>query len=388
MTKTFLIAAAILSSVTAYAQKKPVTPKKKTAPKNTVAVQKVNPGFVIEGNIQGADKAKAYLLRRVGGEQHIDSTEVLNGSFSFKDTISAPSTATLVVRNGEDQARTILVLERGTIKVAGKASAPGLIVSGTQENDVYSQYNSKLYAGNPGWETEFEKKYVAAHNAKDTVALKKYEEEYRKMDKDNAKVAADVIRANRSSYVAPVLLSMKMSSIDIDTANALLKLIEAAPVQYELTARLRDAVDKKLATAPGKMAPEISEKDTAGVNEISLSSLKGKYVLIDFWASWCGPCRAENPNVVAAYHKFKDKNFTIYSVSLDRNKTSWIKAIKDDKLDWPYHVSDLQYWNSASAKKYGVNGIPANFLLDPSGKIIATDLRGEELHEKLAEVIK
>lgn len=136
----------------------------------------------------------------------------------------------------------------------------------------------------------------------------------------------------------------------------------------------------------GAEAPAISLPDPEG-KVVTLASMKGKYVLLDFWASWCGPCRAENPNVVAAFNKFKDKNFTIFSVSLDDNKEHWLKAIKDDGLTWT-HVSDLKKWESIAARDYGVEGIPTNFLLDKDGKIIARDLRGEALDAKLAEVLK
>lgn len=136
----------------------------------------------------------------------------------------------------------------------------------------------------------------------------------------------------------------------------------------------------------GSQAPEFSMADVSG-KQVALSSFKGKYVLIDFWASWCGPCRAENPNVVASYNKFKNKNFTILGVSLDEDKSKWQDAIKKDNLTWS-HISDLKGWNSASVPLFGFDGIPYNVLIDPSGKIIATELRGEELGRKLGEVIK
>ncbi|MBS1495309.1 MAG: AhpC/TSA family protein [Bacteroidetes bacterium] len=136
----------------------------------------------------------------------------------------------------------------------------------------------------------------------------------------------------------------------------------------------------------GSMAPDITMNDTEG-KPFSLSQLKGKYVLVDFWASWCGPCRGENPNVVAAYNKYKNKNFTILGVSLDEDKSAWLKAIKNDKLEWK-QISDLKQWNSAAVGLYGFDGIPYNVLIDPQGKIIATELRGEALEAKLAEVLK
>lgn len=163
-----------------------------------------------------------------------------------------------------------------------------------------------------------------------------------------------------------------------------------AKLAQDFTAKyneMQKQMGKQPATAAGSgaQAPEISLPDANG-KTITLSSFRGKYVLIDFWASWCGPCRQENPNVVRAYNAYKNKNFTILGVSLDEDKDKWLQAIKKDNLTWT-HISDLKGWQSVAARDYQVNGIPANFLVDPNGNIIASNLRGEELSAKLDEVL-
>ncbi|MGK7389769.1 MAG: redoxin domain-containing protein [Candidatus Cyclobacteriaceae bacterium M2_1C_046] len=145
-----------------------------------------------------------------------------------------------------------------------------------------------------------------------------------------------------------------------------------------------EQVDKMRITAIGEVAPEIALPNPEG-DTVKLSSLRGNYVLVDFWAKWCKPCRVENPNIVRMYNKYKDENFEVFGVSLDRNKKDWVQAIEEDNLDWT-QVSDLKFWNSEAAQTYGVNAIPFALLLDPEGKIIAKNLRGKELENKLEEI--
>ena len=152
----------------------------------------------------------------------------------------------------------------------------------------------------------------------------------------------------------------------------------------QLTEEEKAAAEAK--TATGSQAPEIAMETPDG-DMLRLSDLRGKYVLIDFWASWCRPCRVENPRVVALYNEYKDENFEILGVSLDRDKAAWVKAIEQDNLEWK-HVSDLQFWNSEAAQAYGVTAIPHTVLVDPQGEIIARDLRGDALENKLEELFQ
>jgi peroxiredoxin len=160
------------------------------------------------------------------------------------------------------------------------------------------------------------------------------------------------------------------------------EIINKASAKFPTNAALADLKKNQRS----EQAPDFTMPDTEG-KPVSLSSFKGKYVLVDFWASWCGPCRQENPNVVRAYNQFKDKNFTILGVSLDKTKDAWLQAIEKDGLAWN-HVSDLKYWDNAAAALYGVQSIPYNVLIDPNGKIIAEDLRGNDLISTLSSVLK
>lgn len=190
----------------------------------------------------------------------------------------------------------------------------------------------------------------------------------------------------KSSYVSPFLL---FTTAQVAESPAELQrrfnLLDDKVKNSESGKNLANYISYMNVGSVGSQALDFTQNDTAG-NPVSLTSFKGKYVLVDFWASWCKPCRAENPNVVKAFDKYKAKNFTILGVSLDSNKDSWLKAINADKLSWT-HVSDLQQWNNAVAVLYHVQSIPQNFLIDPNGKIIARDLRGEDLERKLAELL-
>jgi peroxiredoxin len=183
---------------------------------------------------------------------------------------------------------------------------------------------------------------------------------------------------------------MAIQALDPDKYSELYKSLDAGLSKKfpndKNVIMFHEVVERMLSTNVGQFAPEISLPSPEG-KEIALSSLKGKLVLIDFWASWCGPCRKEMPNVIKIYSKFKNKGFEIYGVSLDQDKEKWMEAITKDGINWP-QVSDLKYWDNVAARIYNVQGIPYTVLIDKDGKIIAKNLRGQELEKKIAEVLK
>ena len=200
------------------------------------------------------------------------------------------------------------------------------------------------------------------------------------------KTIDDFISNKKNSPVTPFVL-LVTSEIDQDysTLESRFNLLTDAQKNGFYGKLVKTQMDDGKVGAIGTDAVGFTQNDTTG-KPVALESFKGKYVLIDFWASWCKPCRMENPNLVNAFNRFKSKNFTVLGVSLDRTRESWLRAIYDDKLTWT-HVSDLQFWNNAVAQKYRIQSIPQNFLIGPDGKIIGKNLRGSELHMKLCELL-
>ncbi|MBT1686568.1 TlpA family protein disulfide reductase [Fulvivirgaceae bacterium PWU37] len=228
--------------------------------------------------------------------------------------------------------------------------------------------------------------FTAAVQAKDDAKIAQIQTTYQQEIAKTHEKLAEYLRSQPASLGTINLLQSNVLDKDqyMSTYVAVAEKLKKEWPQYTVAKDFVSMVDRMKVLSIGQVAPEIALPDTTG-KVVKLSSLKGKYVLVDFWAKWCGPCRQENPNVVRAFHKFKDQGFTVFGVSLDRNKKDWVQAIKQDGLAWT-HVSDLKYWQSEAAKTYNITGIPFSLLLDPDGKIIAKNLRGAALDNKLNEI--
>ena len=342
--------------------------------------------YTLQGHLLHFSDSVLYLTHQEGNIPLFDTLLVKNGEFTYTGKIQNPTFAQIVTA---DQSNGFpLILEPGTIKIDGDAdsmSVGKISVSGTPNND---DLNDFMEMQRPFMQStmQLQSEYMQAKMKNDTATISRLENTMDSLQNAITAKMKGFVQAHPKSLVSGMALQGMMNTVSTAELETLYNGLDTSIQHGEFGMLIKSKIDADKKTSIGMVAPNFTMDDTAG-NPVSLASFRGKYVLLDFWASWCGPCRAENPNVVKAYNEFKDKNFTILSVSLDRDKASWEKAIADDHLTWN-HVSDLQYWDNAAAKLYGVQAIPANFLLGPDGKIIAKDLRGDKLEQELSSVIK
>jgi peroxiredoxin len=340
----------------------------------------------INGQISGLDTGLVEIFASVNDVQKADSVTVKDGKFTYKTQLPEPSQVAIRIA-GDQGHELVFFADPGTVTIQGaKDSFEVATVKAGETQQLYKQVEDSIKNIMKAGESLYQE-YVQAQSTQDMATMQRVQEDFVKVQNKARQFATRFGLSNGNSVLAPFLGIMYLSEEGNDAAMKQLYDTLSAGVKASFFGKkLGDAVTAAQSTSVGATAPDFTLPDVKG-NSIALSSLRGKYVLVDFWASWCGPCRQENPNVVKAYNQFKDKGFTVLGVSLDQKKEDWEKAIAADKLTWT-HVSDLKYWDNAAAKLYGIQAIPASYLLDKEGKIIGKNLRGAELEAKLKEVLK
>jgi peroxiredoxin len=356
--------------------------------------------FTITGHIGKLNKpAKVYLDYMDNGAGHEDSCVVNNGTFTFSGEISGIVTSRISFDHaGQGKPHAIYAPNSDVIYIYfGKekvefTSADSLInakVTGSKVYDEFQAYNAQIggtiMALTKAVNDEFSK--ATPEQQKDTAFVKAVDARFRRNIAAREQKQFEFAKNNPNSYFGLVALSeCAGTKVDVKKVEPVFMALNAQLRNTDTGKELEQRIMAAKTTGIGLQAPAFTQNDVNG-KPVSLADLKGKYVLVEFWASWCSPCRAGNPNLVKQYQLYKDKGFEIISVSLDNVKEKWVDAIKKDGLPW-LQVSDLKGWNNAVGRLYGVRAVPQSFLLDKDGKIIGNTLRDETLNEKLAEIFK
>jgi len=354
--------------------------------------------FTVKGTVGKLNSpSKVYLSYRQNKTVITDSASIKNGMFELKGQVSNPVKAKLVLDHagkGLQSLRTPdfveLYLEKGVVSLTSKDSVYNAVVVGSVVNDDNRKLTEKLAAAKNKMKVMMAEYYAAPDEKKKSKEFQdETEKRYNAITKEIQEIESAFIRDNPNSYVSLDIIKNTGGSIpNVEVLDSLFKSLTETIRNSSAGKEFSERIDKLKLVAVGAIAPDFTQM-TPENQPVKLSDFKGKYVLIDFWASWCGPCRAENPNVVKVYNQYKDNGFTVLGISLDNEKgrDAWLKAINKDQLTWT-QVSDLKGWYNEVAALYSVKAVPQNFLIDPNGKIIAKNLRGEELAAKLKEIIK
>jgi thiol-disulfide isomerase/thioredoxin len=341
--------------------------------------------FTITAEFKGGeDNSKLYLTHKYNDEFLVDSAVIQKEKAVFKGTTPEPNMY-WITKNKNENPALIFFVDGGNVTITGRSDSLGkaMVKAGKTQED-YKQAMANLSKFN-NQKSDFLKRFQQCNSRGDQAGAKKIQDSAYQNERNYIRQVVNFIKKNPDSNVGGYLIfSSAFDWPTIPEYDTLYNALSAKVKNGKFGKLALDKVNSLKGTTIGYPALEFAQADPDG-KKVKLSSFKGKYVLVDFWASWCGPCRAENPNVVSAYKKYHDKGFEIFGVSLDDNKTKWMAAVEKDKLTWP-QVSDLKGWQNEAAKAYGVTSIPFNLLIDKEGKILAKGLRGAELEAALAKI--
>jgi peroxiredoxin len=347
-------------------------------------------GYVIEGALEGENTEGTELTLRKYGENNqlitVDSAKVSNGSFVFKGG-KTESPELHYIFFGRGQENIPVIVENGDIEIsAQRDSLMYAKIGGTLQNDLFYDFlkGSRILSRKA---SSMNQDMRSAQAVRDTVTMNSLREEYFELMDEAKDYELDYVRNNPNAIVS-ALIVYRILTTKAKTNAEVQELYDALTPEIKASntgLKIKEVLDKEANTSIGSKAPNFSAPSPSG-EELALNDVMGKVTIVDFWAAWCKPCRAENPNVVKVYNKYKDKGLSILGVSLDRNANDWKKAIEDDGLIW-HHVSNVQYFDEI-AKLYNVDAIPATFILDENGVIVAKDLRGASLENKISELLQ
>ena len=349
-------------------------------------------GYEISGSAKGIENGKKVFIETIDDEGQIislDTTIVTDGIFKFEGKLL--NGIELGFLKFEENGSIPFILENGNIEITFvKDSTQNSKISGSKNNDSFQTFNDlnkSITKKVIKFQTENQEKYMQAMQTQDTATVTSLQAQLKEFQNEMNTSSLNFAKNNKDSFVSVLLFKnlLNIAYIPVEEISEHFNKLDKSVLETKEGQKILKVLNNLIKVEIGKKAPDFSAKNPDG-KEISLKESLGKVTIIDFWASWCGPCRAENPNVVALYNQYHEKGLNIIGVSLDKDAVKWKEAIAKDGLTWS-HISNLKHWKEPIAKIYNVTSIPATFILDANGNIVAKDLRGDELKAKVEELL-